>query len=336
MTTNKNNPITLSIIDNYNIIFVHSGNYNYSKIFKDNLKVDLKDFNLIFEGSPDDWTFEKDFKMYVNKETSTGLDLSDFEDLPFNVLFSETTINGNEYTDTLNLLKYAKSNVIVNANEQDNTIILGAIQNNITLNLNSGTNVVNIEDINQNTFNLFGGAGIDTINLKGSVNNYSWQKDPDGNLTIINNVSKAEININSAIDEVYLSDKTNITYNGKALNITTTNAEGSQSVNIGGNGNTILLDLQPGSDTAHIDGSNNVVSIWMDTGNDNIYIYAGDHNEIIIDGFSGPRSLNLQGSELDWNLTNDVSNKCYKHNTTDTKVIINIDIDNIIFFEYGK
>lgn len=336
MATNNNIPITLSIIDDYNIIFVHAGNYNYSKIFKDNLKVDLKDFNLIFEGSPDDWTFEKDFKMYVNKETSTGLDLSDFEDIPFNVLFSNTTINGEDYTDSLNLLKYAKSNVIVNANEKDNTITLGSIQNNITLNLNNGKNTVNIEDINRNTFNLCGGKDTDIVNLKGTVNNYRWQKNPDTSLTIINKVSMSEINIDSAIDEIYLSDNTNITYNGKAINITTTSIESSQSVNIGGDDNTILLDLQPGNDTAYIDGSNNIVSVWMDTGNDNLYVCAGEHNEIIIDGFSGPKSLNLQGSESDWTLTNDGSGRCYTHNTTATKIIINIDIDNIMFFEPGK
>jgi len=331
---NNDKSETLSIFNKFNIVFIYSGDYSYSKIPKEYEK-GLKDFNFIFEGTSEDWSFDKESKMFIHKETFTGLDVSDFEELPTNILFSNTTINEHEYTDILDLSRYANSNIVVNANDNDNTISLGGMHNDVVLNLNNGINTVNINDTRQNIFNLYGGYGLDRINLKGNVEDYKWQKNADSTLTMTNKDSKSKINFDSVIDEVNLADNTNITYNGSLLNITTIDTSTPQTININGNQNNIMLYMQSGNDTLYIDGSYNTVSVWIDTDHNNLYIYSGDYNDVIIDGLDGVNILHLQGLDSDWTLTENNTNKCYVNNATGTKVTINMIIQEILFFDVG-
>jgi hypothetical protein len=277
-------------------------------------------------------------------------------------------INDNSgFNSVLDYANLKNNTATINANAQDDTIYLGGDKNNVTLNLISGSNTINIDTSGSSTFVINSGTGSDQITLSADFKDYRFTDNSDGTYTIRDINSGTTVQVDNLVGGLNFADGTtmeivagtltvntttekqkiyietdNTTYsmpvtgtnsyyeisgNNNTIDITATS--GNETINLTGSGNTLNASMDAGNDIVSISGSNNIVNIDSVEKNDRVYVYAGNNNIINIQAGNYTDTVILEGTALDWNFD---GIDTYTHATSGTTVTVD-SVENIKFAE---
>jgi hypothetical protein len=312
----NNNTTTVNLGSGNNQVYVDETNYNDNTI---NGGTGIDTIN--FADNLSNYTFtDNGDTTYTITNTASG-STTTIDSSVENLVF--TDINGN--SSTVNIADSIGAAITFNAGNNNDSFTLGGLNNDITVNLSSGTNTVNIDETNPNNFTVYGGTGADTVNFTSGISNYSFTDNGDNTLTITNLTSGTATTIDGAIENIVFTDGSAFTYDGTSVAITATT--GVDTLNLTGDNVTYSsISLDNGNDVVTIGGSNNIVNIDSGFQNDSFFVEVGNNNTITLDGSNQSDTLTLEGAMADWTLVGST----YTHVTSGTSVTIS-NIESILF-----
>lgn len=312
------NIVNLQLGNGNDRVFVAVGSNNTVNIDGGNYRD-----KIILEGLSTDWTNVG--SLYTHNTSGTAVIISNIED----VYFETTITDPNNTSSTYDLTAITNSSVVLNAGNMDDTISLGGTGNDVKVNLESGNNIVNIDTTNKSNFIVNGGTGTDTVNLSGSLANYTFQNNANNTFSMTNSVSGATITMNASVENINFADNSTLSYDGSQFVIKGSNS--NDTLNVNGTGNTMDVSLYNGGDTVNVDGTNNTARLYLANDSDNVFVAVGDNNDISIDGAHGVDTVTLQGVAADWTLSGSDVGRYYTNKYSGTKVTLLTAVDNVNF-----
>lgn len=279
---------------------------------------------VVLQGDATDWT--QAGNLFTHNTLGASVTVANVEQVVFGDVIDDADGAKSSYDYT------ASSNMggIINLNDNDDSVNLGGDHNYIEVLMNSGDNVVNVDTANYNKFFVRGGTGNDTLNFTGNVEDYTFQNNDNGTLSVTNVDSGAKTVLDSNIENINFADSTSMTFDGSKMILNSSNS--TDTINITGENNNIELYTNSGDDNITIDGKNNKVLLLTGNGDDNIFVAAGSNNDITVEGRDGVDTLTLQGVAADWVFSGSAVGKTYYDNIlTGTRVTLLTGIDNVVF-----
>lgn len=279
---------------------------------------------VILEGDASEWT--QTANTFVHNTLGTSVSVANIEQ----VLFGEVIENAAGVESVYDYTASTNTGGILDLNDMDDTVNLGGDNNYIEVMLNSGDNTVNIDNVNYNKFFVRGGTGNDTLSFSGNVEDYTFQNNENGSLTVVNVDSGAKTVLDFNIENIHFADGSTMTFDGTKIVLSSSSS--GDTLNITGTNNDVIIHTNSGDDNVTIDGTNNKVTLFTNNGDDNIFVAAGNNNDVIVDGGAGADVLTLQGVAADWVQSGTAVGKTYYDNIiTGTRVTILTDIDSVVF-----
>jgi len=279
---------------------------------------------VVLEGDASEWT--QVGNLFTHNTLGASVTVANVEQVVFGSIVDDTDGAESYYNYTVS----SNTGGIIDLNDMNDTVDLGGDHNYIEVLMNSGDNTVNVDTVNFNKFFVRGGTGNDTLNFTGNVEDYTFQNNDNGTLSVTNVDSGAKTVLDSNIENIYFADGTSMIFDGSKMILNSSN--NSDTINVTGENNNIELYTQSGNDNITIDGTNNKVLLLAGNGDDNIFVAAGNSNDITVEGREGADTLTLQGVAADWIQSGSAVGKTYYDNTlTGTRVTLLTGIDNVVF-----
>ncbi|MEW5820168.1 MAG: hypothetical protein AB1782_08235 [Cyanobacteriota bacterium] len=233
-------------------------------------------------------------------------------------------------SNTFDMTTYSNSSFIINANDQDDMVIIGGLNNDITANLNSGNNTVNIDDSNIGTYTVNGGTGTDVINMAGNLSDYQFNDNGDSTFTLTNVISGATTTINSTVETINLNDGTVIGYDGSTITITD-GLGNSSNIDLSTSNNTsFIINAGDSDDVVNLAGTNNNAIVNLSSGTNTLNIDDSNNNTFVVNGGVGIDTASLSGVLADYTFTDNGDNTLTVTNTgSGATTTIDIAVENI-------
>ncbi|MGD9580270.1 MAG: beta strand repeat-containing protein, partial [Vampirovibrionia bacterium] len=260
-----------------------------------------------------------------------------------NVIFSDgsmltfdgTTVNLTDVSGNsldMSLVSYRDTSITIDAQDGDDYIDLGGVGNNISVDLGSGNDKVNIDDSLSNTFNIVGNDGTDSIVLAGNFSDYTISTDPFGLVVLSNNVSGATTTIDSTVENIYFGDDIALSYDGEVLTYTDFVGSSSTIDFTDFNVSNLSINSGDGNDVIDIGGEGNEISVNLDSGDNIVNVDDSLFNTIKINGGIGDDTVNMSGSFSDYEIVTNPDGTYYLSNSTSGSIIsFDSSVDTVSF-----